>query len=228
MTGKASRSGFRSSKRAVARPFRAVQRALLRRLFEGGLEDTTEPVQTQDLDASAAGGNRYEPSGYTFVRRALHGMQIGSGHIFLDYGSGKGRAVIQAARYPFDRVIGVEISEQLNRVARANVEQSRDRLRCRDVEIVRADATSWPLPDDVTHVYMYNPLGVELFPAMAERIVESLERRPRRLTIMYVNPVCAEQLLHTGRFELVRTSRGLRPDVRSQTIKVFRSRCLSL
>lgn len=40
---------------------------------------------------------------------------------------------------------------------------------------------------------------------------------------MYGNPLFGEHVVASGRFELVRT-RGLRPDVPSQVIKVFVSR----
>ena len=59
--------------------------------------------------------------------------------VFVDFGSGKGRVVYQGARYPFARVVGVEISEDMNRVARENVERMRAQLRSREVELVTSD-----------------------------------------------------------------------------------------
>lgn len=43
------------------------------------------------------------------------------GFTFIDYGAGKGRVLLIAARYQFDRVVGVELSEPLIRVAAANI-----------------------------------------------------------------------------------------------------------
>ena len=40
---------------------------------------------------------------------------------FVDYGSGKGRVLMLAAAYPFRRILGVEFSESLDRVARDNI-----------------------------------------------------------------------------------------------------------
>ncbi len=36
---------------------------------------------------------------------------------FVDYGSGKGRVLLLAARFPFRRVVGVEFSPELHRIA---------------------------------------------------------------------------------------------------------------
>jgi SAM-dependent methyltransferase len=78
------------------------------------------------------------------------------GDVFLDPGSGKGRAVLLAARYPFKRVIGVEFSESLTAIARRNMATFRARLRCHDVELVTADVVDYRIPDDVSVVYMFN------------------------------------------------------------------------
>ena len=40
---------------------------------------------------------------------------------FVDVGSGKGRALLLASDYPFREIIGVELSPELDRVARANI-----------------------------------------------------------------------------------------------------------
>lgn len=212
-------------KPVVGRPFRGVENWIVRRVFERGLHDTTRPVLLEDLDLAAPGRRRYEPSRYGQLGRALRGERIGPGDVFVDYGSGKGRVLVQAARRPFGRVIGVELSEELNRIARENVARARERLRCGEVEVVTADVTEWPLPDEVSHIYMYNPVGGELLEQVVDRIVESLDRRPRRLVVMYANAVSPEVFESTGRFALARTSRGVRRDLDNRVIKVYVSRC---
>lgn len=49
----------------------------------------------------------------------------GAAEVFLDYGSGKGRALIMAAQYPFRRILGVEFSPQLSLIASQNIEWPR-------------------------------------------------------------------------------------------------------
>ena len=131
--------------------------------------------------------------------------------VFVDFGSGKGRVVYQAARYPFSRVIGVEISEKLNAVARRNVESKRDKLLCPRIELVTADAAEFEIPDDLTVAYFFHPFGGETFKQVIDNIVESVVRRPRRVRVIYRIPVMEDYLLSAGRFELVRTTKH-KPD----------------
>lgn len=192
----------------VGRPYRAAQGRLGHLLFERGLQSTERP------DVS---------SGHLFLYRGLLGSRIGQGDAFLDYGSGNGRVLLHAARFPFGRVIGLDLDEDALQVARANVSVAASRRRCKRIEVITGDATVWPVPDDVTYIYMFNPFRGEVFRAMLDRVVESLDRRPRPLTIIYAHPTCAEDLLRTGRFVRVRTSRGLRPGMFNQRIEIFRA-----
>ena len=130
----------------------------------------------------------YAPSSWHVVPRALRYLGVSDRDTFLDFGCGKGRAVHQAARWPFRRVIGVEISPALAEAARTALAARRHQHRCRDVEIVVADATTYRVPDDLTVGYFYHPFGSDTFDVVVERIVESLDRNPRRIRLIYVVP----------------------------------------
>ena len=150
----------------------------------------------------------YQPSGWTWLSRALGRSGVGPGEVFADFGSGKGRVVLQAARaYPFERVIGVEISEPLTAIARQNLERERASLRCPNVELVTADALEWPVPDDLTVAYFYYPFTGAVFERVVAGLVESLDRAPRRMRIVYACPALPEAIEASGRFRLVRTRR---------------------
>jgi len=188
------------------------RRVLSEALFENRWgTDTARVADLDSLGIAAPGRVRYEPSGWLDLRRVLGHRDVTADDVFLDLGSGKGRVVLQAARYPFRRVIGVELSPSLVRIAAANVDARRDKLRCSDIEFVTADATKFVVPDDVTVVYLYNPFRGPLFAAAIDRVCESLDRRPRSLRLIYRTPLEEELILDTGRFRLVRTARGLRP-----------------
>jgi len=173
--------------------------------------ETAQSVKLDELGIEAAGRVHYEPSGWLDLRRVLSPREVGPDDAFLDIGAGKGRVVLQAARYRFRRVLGVELSPTLCEIATANVAARRRRLRCQDVVIVNDDATAYRVPDDVTVVYLYNPLRGPLFEAAIERLLESLDRTPRPLRVIYRTPMEEDLLLSSGRFQLTRTVRGLRP-----------------
>jgi SAM-dependent methyltransferase len=118
---------------------------------------------------------------------------------FVDLGSGKGKALLIAGRFPFSRVVGVEIDSGLAEAARRNIDRAGKRLRADSVESVTASAVSWQVPDDTSVVFMYNPFfGQTFYDAMAN-VFDSYDRNPRDMHIVYTFPWEHEWLLSTGR-----------------------------
>jgi len=172
--------------------------------------DTTGIVELDELDVEGHEREGYEGSGWIDLRRMLRPGEVKPHDVFLDLGSGKGRVLLLAARSPFKRVIGVEISERLNAIARGNLEARRRRRRCGAVEVVTADLLEYEPPDDVTVVYMYNPVRGATFDAVIERLVASVDRAPRTVRLIYLNAKEHDRLMATGRFRLVRCAGRLR------------------
>ena len=66
----------------------------------------------------------------------LRYLGVSDRDVFVEFGCGKGRVVHQAARRPFRRVVGVEISPVLAEAARSGLAARSHQHRCRDVEIM--------------------------------------------------------------------------------------------
>jgi SAM-dependent methyltransferase len=195
------------------RLYLAVRRSLSAVLIDGrrGIE-TSDPANLGDFGLNGDGRVRYEPSSWLTLRRALPVRDVASTDVFVDLGCGKGRVVIDAARrYPFSRIVGIDIAPELIAVAANNVQASRGRLRCQDIELDAADAVEWELPDDVTILFLYNPLRGAAFRDFASNLATSLDRHPRPFRLIYNTPVEHERLMATGRFRVSRETRGLRP-----------------
>jgi SAM-dependent methyltransferase len=147
----------------------------------------------------------YVPSSWHFLPRALRYVGVSYRDTFVDFGCGKGRVVHQAARRPFRRVIGVEVSPELAEIARAGLAARRHRHRCRNVEIVVSDVRDFRVPDDLTIGYFFRPFGDETLEAVLRLIVESLDRNPRRVRLIYAWPMTSRPtIVATGRFRLVK------------------------
>jgi hypothetical protein len=186
-------------------------------VFERGIETSGRQVE---LDHFHRERTYYGASGWLDLPRTLRRCEVGPADVFVDFGSGKGRILYQAARHPFARVIGVEISANLNEVARANIDRKRRELKCQNVELVTVDATAFEIPDDMTFAYFYHPFSDETFNAVIENIVGSLDRNPRRVTIIYQCPLMEDCIIRTGRFELVRTLKRRRKNPRRIAVYV--------
>ena len=147
-------------------------------------------------------------SGDKRLRAVLRDLRISAADRIIDIGCGKGSAMKIMLEFPFARVDGIEASESIAAVARANFSKLRtppERYR-----VISADAAQFTSVDDYNYIYFYNPFACEVMAAFMKNLVESLERAPRRLTVVYDNPVCDETILATGIF------RKLDPDYRDR------------
>ena len=166
--------------------------------------DTVGLVPVDDL---GLGGSRrvsavhYYGTGWREMQAILRRVDPRGG-TYVDYGCGKGRSVLAAAGARFDRVVGVELSAHLVEVARRNVARYR-RPGLAPIEIVHADAASHTLEDDESVFFFYNPFGADVLALVLDRVERSLQRRPRAVQLVYVNPVHADTV--DGRACLRRT-----------------------
>jgi SAM-dependent methyltransferase len=170
-------------------------------------------------------GAPYRPSSWSVLRHVFKQLRLTGEDVFVDYGSGMGRVLIMAAREPFKRVIGVEMSDELNDIARENLDRNRDRLRC-DVDVISADAKQWEVPDDLTIAYFYCPFPPYVFDEVLKQLFASLERRPRPLRLVYffMSDPDRELLIATRRAKQLDFKRPLRLRSRLRELWMFELR----
>jgi SAM-dependent methyltransferase len=192
------------------------------RLFDRGL-DTADRVYLHEhtRDDRVA----YVPSPWHVLPRALRHVQVSDRDTFVDFGCGKGRVVHQAARWPFRRVIGVEVSPTLAEIARGALAARAHRHRCKNVEIVVADVRQFQVPDDLTIGYFFRPFGEETLDTLLRGIIESIDRHPRRVWLIYLWPKgrSVAAILETDRFRLVKELPSSPIDRRSDRVVIFES-----
>jgi SAM-dependent methyltransferase len=166
--------------------WRLITDRLYVRWFEWRLGIRSEAViGLKELGLDNESYRPYVPTDYRSFQRVLNSLRICPGkEVFLDFGSGLGRAVILAATRPFRRVIGVEIAPQLNELAQQNVLNALPRLRCRNVELIIADATTFAVPPDVTLIYFFNPFCGEILLQVLANIRTSFGKNPRDLRLI--------------------------------------------
>lgn len=179
-------------------------------LFERRLGTRTDEwVELSELGLPSEHRLRYQPSGWLTLPRVLRRSEVSSQDVFIDFGCGKGRMVLEAALlYRFARVVGVELSPDLAAVARSNVERNRRRLRTPQVEIVVSDVLEYPIPDDVTIAFFCNPFTGPIFAHVIRGLLASVDRAPRRLRIVYSVPDEEGMMLQTGRIRRVGSGRS--------------------
>jgi len=187
----------RRATRAAAGYLDAAQMRVFDRLL--GVS-TSERVFTPDsIFASGADNCPYQGCQWVSVHRALKALRPGPDDVFVDLGAGKGKALLIAGRLPFGQVIGVELDEALAEYSQCNIDRARPRLRSRSVQSVGADVLEWPVPDDASVIFLYNPFVGQTFRAALGRVFDSYDRCPRDLHVVYYFPWEHDWLMSTGR-----------------------------
>jgi SAM-dependent methyltransferase len=127
---------------------------------------------------------------------------------FVDFGSGKGRALLLASLFPFKKIVGVELCPELTQIAKENVRKFRpDDQRCRDIEPVCVDALKYTLPDGPVVCYFYNPFDREIMEHVVARVGESCRANPREVYVLYANPLLGALWERSGRFRTLTCNR---------------------
>jgi hypothetical protein len=107
---------------------------------------------------------------------------------FVDYGSGKGKALMLASAYPFRRIVGVEFAPRLHEVAVNNLGVFRSpEQRCRALEAVCADALEWEPPNEPLLCFFFNPFDDATMERVVTRVARSRRDAPRDIYLLYVN-----------------------------------------
>lgn len=127
-----------------------------------------------------------------------------SQYVFLDLGSGKGRTLMMASDYPFQRIVGVELLPALNQIANDNLAFYKNpSQKCFNLESVCADATSYPLPVLPLILYMFNPFPELPLRRVLEHVTECLNGDQRPVYVLYHNPEQEHVLLENQRFHRI-------------------------
>jgi SAM-dependent methyltransferase len=105
---------------------------------------------------------------------------------FVDLGCGKGRVLLIASEFAFQRVIGVDISAELCAIARRNAALFQPQMRSFEIAIENADATRFEFPATNLLLHLYHPFDPELTLRILERLAHSLAEKPRRVVVAYL------------------------------------------
>ena len=134
----------------------------------------------------------YASINFWHTRKILRVVEPGPDDVVFDLGAGAGRMVCVAARLDVRKCIGIEFSENYCDIARQNARRLRGRKA--PIDIICEDASRSDLSSG-TIFYMFNPFGRETLVAVVENLHRSLRAYPRRVRLIYVNPV-HDDVLH--------------------------------
>jgi SAM-dependent methyltransferase len=172
-----------------------------------------ELVKGRANDAHNYGYSAIAPSVfYEACRRWRESLPEVSGRVeaytFVDLGTGKGRPLLLASELPFRRIVGVELSEELARIAQENVARWTRVARPKaKIRVMQGDALKFGWPQTPLLVYMYNPFACPLVGQIAERLATVAASGSGLVDLLYVNPTCTDTLTTHRIFSRLWTAR---------------------
>ena len=115
----------------------------------------------------------------------LASLHVG-GFTFVDMGCGKGKVLLSAMAMPFTRIVGVEYSVYLCRVAEKNIASVRFiRRKCSSVDIICLDAVQYPIPNEPIIFFFQNPFNYEIMEVVLDSILDSYVNVPRPIYLLF-------------------------------------------
>ena len=166
--------------------------------------DTTSATVTWRTRLLGLLHSPYQPIEPQLFREIMASLEIDFRQFtFIDIGSGKGRALLLAAAYPFRRVVGIELLPELQVVAEQNIRTPSGKERaCGEVQALCGDATQFIFPAETLVVFLFNPLPEAGLKKVVSNLEASLRENPRPAYVIYASPVFEKVL--TASSELAR------------------------
>jgi len=122
-------------------------------------------------------------------RKLMQKLQLPRDNVFVDLGSGKGRALMLASKYGFRKVIGIEFSGALCEAARENLRRFLQKSPSRsEIEVIESDVTKYQFRDDETVFFLLDPFNAPVFVEVLKNIRASVQRNPRKIWLIYSVP----------------------------------------
>jgi|RhiMethySRZTD1v2_1073278.scaffolds.fasta_scaffold306554_1 SAM-dependent methyltransferase len=117
---------------------------------------------------------------------------------FVDMGSGKGRALLVASEYAFAKIVGIELSPQLHRIAEANIKRySPASQQCTVFQLHCMNVADYAYGPEPVVLFLFDPFGRETLRSVIANLEASLSVKPREAFVVYIYPQFEDVLLRS-------------------------------
>jgi SAM-dependent methyltransferase len=143
----------------------------------------------------------YQGASYLVLSRIFSEIKETRGFEFVDIGCGMGRVIFVAESEGYNRLLGIELREELLAEARQNENRYRLRRAGSEIRFVQANAIGYAYEDRPAVYFLFNPFNGQVL----EEVLSAICRSTRSETwFVYMNPLFPEPFDRPG-VERVRT-----------------------
>jgi hypothetical protein len=149
--------------------------------------DTAGAIFQAELEINNANKSHsryYRGSDSLFFNNALTSLKIDfHEYTFIDFGSGKGKALFLASAFSFKKIIGIEFAEDLDAVAQENIRQ----FKKDNIAAYCMDALEYKIPGEPLVCYFYDPFDEYIMAKVIGNIRQAYDLYKRNIVIVYNN-----------------------------------------
>jgi SAM-dependent methyltransferase len=172
--------------------------------------DTQTPIPIRHLESSMPAAQfaiQYEGAPIKLIDKTLRQLKTDLHRFtFIDLGSGKGRVLLIAAKYPFKSVIGVEFSQTLHSIAQSNIKKFTKLAGTKtgpiSINIDAADFDFLKFGDKI--IFCNNPFKDSLMIRVLDNLEKSVSGRKNEVIFIYLTPITLEVKKRLDKFDLIR------------------------
>jgi SAM-dependent methyltransferase len=193
--------------------------------FLHGVDTATGDSAEEGVRTGLPHNHAYDPAPWRTLKRSLRLAYLRPEKFtFVDIGCGKGRVLLAALALPFARIIGIELSPVLSKIAEQNVTAARlIARRCSSVHVIRADATHFVMPAGPNILFFYNPFPFAVMEIVLENITRGYLDNPRPVYLIFY--ACSSIMPRINEFLLANTDgrarRLVSTNIGSRSVNVF-------
>lgn len=157
--------------------------------FDHGVDTTWATVSLRTRLRELVAGAQYQPSEPGLFHEILSALPTPlDGFTFIDLGCGKGRTLLMASDYPFRKIVGVELLDELTQAARHNLQHYHSETqKCFDMKAITRDAREYEFPTGALVLYLFNPFPDYVLRAVLTNLHRSIQSDPREVLVIYHN-----------------------------------------
>jgi len=141
----------------------------------------------------------YQASNYYILEKGFNYLRsINENNSMVDFGCGKGRALVVAAWFEFKNITGIDFAKALCIAAEQNIQKTKSRYPSAEFNVVCEDVVNYKIKKEQNVFFFFNPFDEVVMLEVVKNILASIKENSRKVYIMYINPVHKEIFLSAG------------------------------
>lgn len=122
----------------------------------------------------------------------------------LDVGCGKGKMLWFFNKCGINKCDGLELSQSLCECARNNL-----KILNISSDVINENAVNFEGYRNYSLFYFYNPFEADVMSIVIKNIEQIIEMNPRKVAIIYNNPICHQEVVNNNVFHLISKKDGI-------------------